>query len=83
MIVFAAAGLIVNLKKHSRSTGGRAYLDANRISMQKPIGGRSVLAFFSAINNLALYRGEGGHARETALLRYIVKAPLNKGAIAF
>ena len=35
--------------------------------MQKPIGGRSVLAFFSAINNLALYRGEGDHARETEM----------------
>ena len=26
-----------------------AYLDANRISMQEPIGGRSVLAFFGSL----------------------------------
>jgi hypothetical protein len=84
---------VMGYSEKAQCTGKQAYLEPNRNSLQKPIGGRSVFAFSAAKSMLKTrsqpiwsllavhcrnYRGEGGHIRATESSE-LYMVPLNKG----
>ena len=51
----ASLNQVTGYSKKAQCTGNPAYLEPNRNTLQKSIGGRSVLALFTAINRQAKF----------------------------
>jgi hypothetical protein len=65
----ASLNHVTSYSTYAQYIGKPAYLDPNRDTMQKPIGGLPVMALFTTKNALKKRRGEGTEKKIGAYLK--------------